>query len=150
MFPHRIAPEKQPDIFYDLKDSLPQYEFIVCQEKELSKNEYHNLLGEAKMVFSANLQETLGISWYEGCLVDTMPLIPDRLSYSEMATDDFKYPSEWTENFAQYKQNKNQLVEKIDFMMQNYKKYIPKIWKQKQQLQEKYFSGKQLYGDING
>ena len=150
LFPHRVAPEKQPDIFYDLKEALPQYEFIVCQEKELSKNDYHNLLGEAKMVFSANLQETLGISWYEGCLLDTMPLIPDRLSYSEMATDDFKYPSEWTENFAQYKKHKKQLVEKIDFMMQNYKKHIPQIWKQKQQLQEKYFSGKQLYGDING
>ena len=63
----------------------------MCQEKELSKNEYHNLLGEAKLIFSANLQETLGISWYEGCLVDTMPLVPNRLSYPEMATDDFKY-----------------------------------------------------------
>tara|TARA_Y100001958_G_C21242929_1_gene571465 strand:+ start:2458 stop:3528 length:1071 start_codon:yes stop_codon:yes gene_type:complete len=150
LFPHRIAPEKQPDIFYDLKDALPQYEFIVCQEKELSKNEYHNLLGEAKMVFSANLQETLGISWYEGCLVDTMPLIPDRLSYTEMAINEFKYPSEWTQDFTSYKKHKKQLMDKIDFMMQNYKKIIPQIWKQKQQLQEKYFSGKQLYGDING
>lgn len=150
LFPHRIAPEKQPDIFYDLKDALPQYEFVVCQEKELSKNEYHNLLGEAKMVFSANLQETLGISWYEGCLVDTMPLVPDRLSYTEMAIDEFKYPSEWTQDFKSYQKNKKQLVQKIDFMMTNYKKIIPQIWKQKQQLQEKYFSGKQLYGDING
>ena len=150
LFPHRIAPEKQPDIFYDLKDALPQYEFVVCQEKELSKNEYHNLLGEAKMVFSANLQETLGISWYEGCLVDTMPLVPDRLSYTEMAIDEFKYPSEWTQDFKTYQKNKKQLVQKIDFMMTNYKKIIPQIWKQKQQLQEKYFSGKQLYGDING
>ena len=150
LFPHRIAPEKQPDIFYDLKDALPQYEFVVCQEKELSKNEYHNLLGEAKMVFSANLQETLGISWYEGCLVDTMPLVPDRLSYTEMAIDEFKYPSEWTQDFKLYQKNKKQLVQKIDFMMTNYKKIIPQIWKQKQQLQEKYFSGKQLYGDING
>lgn len=150
LFPHRIAPEKQPDIFYDLKDALPQYEFVVCQEKELSKNEYHNLLGEAKMVFSANLQETLGISWYEGCLVDTMPLVPDRLSYTEMAIDEFKYPSEWTQDFKSYQKNKKQLVQKIDFMMTNYKKIIPQIWKQKKQLQEKYFSGKQLYGDING
>ena len=150
LFPHRIAPEKQPDIFYDLKDALPQYEFVVCQEKQLSKNEYHNLLGEAKMVFSANLQETLGISWYEGCLVDTMPLVPDRLSYTEMAIDEFKYPSEWTQDFKSYQKNKKQLVQKIDFMMTNYKKIIPQIWKQKQQLQEKYFSGKQLYGDING
>jgi len=34
--------------------------------------------------------------------------------------------------------------------MTNYKKIIPHIWKQKQRLQEKFFSGKQLYGDING
>ena len=63
LFPHRIAPEKQVDIFHDLATALPQYEFIVCQERELTKNEYHNLLGRAKMIFSANLQETLGISW---------------------------------------------------------------------------------------
>src|SRR5210317_1258307 len=95
LFPHRIAPEKQVEIFRDLKEHLPQYEFVICQEQELTKNEYHNLLGEAKMVFSANLQETLGISWYEGALVNAIPMVPDRLSYSEM-TDAFKYPSEWT------------------------------------------------------
>ena len=97
LFPHRVAPEKQVEIFKDLAQRLPQYDFVVCQDQELTKNEYHNLLGEAKMVFSANLQETLGISWYEGALVDAIPMMPDRLSYSEMALDVFKYPSEWTE-----------------------------------------------------
>ena len=106
LFPHRIAPEKQVDIFRDLKEQLPQYEFVICQEQQLTKNEYHNLLGEAKLVFSANLQETLGISWYEGALVDAIPMIPDRLSYSEMGLDDFKYPSEWTEDFFAYKKYK--------------------------------------------
>ena len=89
LFPHRVAPEKQVEIFRDLAERLPQYEFVVCQEQELTKNEYHNLLGEAKMVFSANLQETLGISWYEGALVDAIPMVPDRLSYSEMALPEF-------------------------------------------------------------
>jgi hypothetical protein len=84
LFPHRIAPEKQVEIFRDLKNELPQYEFIVCQDQQLTKNEYHNLLGEAKLVFSANLQETLGISCYEGAIVDAIPMVPDRLSYSEM------------------------------------------------------------------
>ena len=71
---HRIEKKKlknNPEIFYDLRE-FTQYEFIVCQEKQLTKNEYHNLLGQAKLVFSANLQETLGISWYEGVLVDTI------------------------------------------------------------------------------
>ena len=149
LFPHRIAPEKQPDIFYDLKESMPQYEFVMCQEKQLSKIEYHNLLGEAKLVFSANLQETLGISWYEGCIVNAMPLVPNRLSYSEMAIDQFKYPSDWTLDFKAYKANKKALIKKIDDMMKNYKNLIPVIWKQKQLLQEKYFSGKKLYGAVS-
>ena len=63
--------KNNPIFFNDLKDPIAQYEFIVAQEKELSKMNIHNLLGEAKLIFSANLQETLGISWYEGCLVDT-------------------------------------------------------------------------------
>ena len=150
LFPHRIAPEKQANIFYDLKDAMPQYEFVVCQEKSLSKIEYHNLLGEAKMVFSANLQETLGISWYEGCVVDTMPLVPDRLSYSEMALDEFKYPSDWTSDYKAYKANKKNIIKKIEHMMTNYKNIIPTIWKQKNKLQNEFFSGTKLYGEING
>ena len=147
LFPHRVAPEKQLDIFLDLKDSLPQYEFIVCQEKQLSKNEYHNLLGEAKMVFSAKLQETLGISWYEGALVGALPLVPDRLSYSEMAIHEFKYPSIWTKNFNSYKKFKPEIVNKIVDMMNNYKEYRKPLEKQMLQL-KKFFNGQRLYGSI--
>jgi len=139
LFPHRIAPEKQVEIFRDLKEALPEYDFIICQERELTKNEYHNLLGEAKMVFSANLQETLGISWYEGALVGALPLVPDRLSYSEMAVDDFKYPSEWTTDFQQYKLNKGELVKRIKFMMENYDNYRVSLNKQVDQLKDKFF-----------
>ena len=148
LFPHRIAPEKQVEIFRDLADQLPQYEFIVCQERELTKNEYHNLLGEAKMVFSANLQETLGISWYEGALVDAIPMVPDRLSYSEMAIDKFKYPSEWTENYQNYKKHKKELIEKITDYMENYQNYLPYINKQITKLSTNYFSGDRLYEAI--
>ena len=87
VFPHRLAPEKQLDIFEDLANHLPEYEWVVCQTKQLTKNEYYNILGESKIVFSANLQETLGISCYEGALVDSIPMVPDRLSYSEMYMD---------------------------------------------------------------
>ena len=38
LFPHRIAPEKQVEIFRDLKEQLPQYEFVVCQDQQLTKN----------------------------------------------------------------------------------------------------------------
>lgn len=148
LFPHRVAPEKQLDIFLDLKKHLPEYEFVVCQDKQLTKNEYHNLLGESKLVFSANLQETLGISWYEGCVVDSIPMVPDRLSYSEMALDEFKYPSEWTESFEAYEQNKDELIKRIKDYMKNYSKYVPAIIKQKAKLEQEYFSAKGLLANI--
>ena len=145
LFPHRIAPEKQLNIFNDLKNTLPQYEFIVCQERELTKNEYHNLLGESKLIFSANLQETLGISWYEGVLVDSIPMVPDRLSYSEMAIHEFKYPSIWTKDFRRYERYKDQVVNRIVDYMENYEDYKRPLEKQKLVLSRTFFNGNELY-----
>jgi hypothetical protein len=149
LFPHRVAPEKQVEIFRDLKEELPQYEFVVCQEQQLSKNEYHNLLGEAKLVFSANLQETLGISWYEGALVNAIPMVPDRLSYSEMAVDEFKYPSEWTESFESYKANKDKIVAQLVDYVENYESYLPALLKQTDLLKKEFFDGRALYKGIS-
>jgi hypothetical protein len=117
---------------------------VVCQELDLNKNEYHNLLGESKLVFSANLQETLGISWYEGAVVGSLPMVPDRLSYSEMAVDDFLYPSEWTESFDSYKLHKDKVVAKVVDYMENYKNYLPGLNKQVNKLNGEYFSCKGL------
>ena len=144
LFPHRIAPEKQVEIFRDLKEHLPQYEFVVCQDQQLTKNEYHNLLGEAKLVFSANLQETLGISWYEGAIVDAIPMVPDRLSYSEMAFDAFKYPSKWTESFDAYTIYRPDVCKTIIEHMENYKTRLPGLNKQVDSLTEHFFSCNEL------
>jgi glycosyltransferase involved in cell wall biosynthesis len=148
LFPHRIAPEKQVEIFRDLAKHLPQYEFVVCQDQQLTKHEYHTLLGEAKMVFSANLQETLGISWYEGAVVDAIPMVPDRLSYSEMAFDTFKYPSQWTENFEAYDASRPVICNKIIQYMNHYEQFVPQVRKQTEALHEHFFSAKQLIDNI--
>jgi hypothetical protein len=149
LFPHRIAPEKQVDIFRDLAKQLPQYDFVVCQDHQLSKHEYHTLLAEAKMVFSANLQETLGISCYEGALVDAIPMVPDRLSYSEMYYDTFKYASEWTESFESYQEHKKELCDTIINHMENYDKRVPLVRKQAIALTEQFFSADKLLKNID-
>ena len=148
LFPHRIAPEKQVEIFRDLKEHLPQYEFVVCQDQQLTKNEYHNLLGEAKLVFSANLQETLGISCYEGAIVDAIPMVPDRLSYTEMYYDTFKYPEMWTRNWENYVGYRPQLCAQIIQYMTNYDKFVPTVRKQTSDLTEHFFSANKLLGNI--
>ena len=148
LFPHRLAPEKQLPIFRDLSQCLPQYQFIVCQEHSLTKDEYHRMLGQAKLVFSANLQETLGISWYEGALVDAIPMMPDRLSYSEMALPEFLYPSEWTEDFDTYLHHKDKVIARIVEYMENYNSYLAKLEQQTNSLTSNFFSATGLLNNL--
>ena len=148
LFPHRIAPEKQVEIFRDLATHLPQYEFIVCQDTQLDKHEYHKLLGRAKIVFSANLQETLGISCYEGALVEAIPMVPDRLSYSEMYYEGFKYPNEWTQDWDSYLAHRQELCHHIIVTMTHYEKQLPQLRKQAQDLTEQFFSAVNLLKNL--
>ena len=148
VFPHRIAPEKQVEIFRDLALQLPQYEFVVCQDQQLTKNEYHNILGQAKIVFSASLQETLGIGCYEGAIVDAIPMVPNRLSYSEMYLDEFKYPSVWTVDYDNYKTRRKEICDKIVDYMENYQTYLPAIKKQTAVLTNDFFSANEMLNNI--
>ena len=148
LFPHRIAPEKQVEIFRDLAVSMPEYEWIVCQDQPLNKLQYHGLLGTAKMVFSANLQETLGISCYEGALVNAIPMVPNRLSYSEMYDDAFKYPSEWTESWDSYITHKDELMAVIKNHIENYDTLISTIQQQAADLHDCFFSATALLENI--
>ena len=148
LFPHRLAPEKQVEIFRDLKSALPQYEWIVCQDTPLTKVQYHALLATSKIVFSANLQETLGISMYEGALLGAIPLVPDRLSYSEMFSKIWKYPSVWTESWDSYLVHKQELVAKITDFMDNYHDYAEYVPQQSAGLTNNFFSATKLLENI--
>lgn len=145
LFPHRVAPEKQPEIFRDLQASLPEYEFVICQENKLTKDQYHELMAEAKIVFSANLQETLGISAMEAFVVDTIALVPDRLSYVEMYANEFKYPSKWTIDWDSYVANKAMLIDTIRDLMINFDKHQERIEEQRERLVAEYMNADVMY-----
>jgi len=148
VFPHRIAPEKQVEIFRDLATHLPQYEFIVCQDQQLTKNEYHTLLGEAKIVFSCSLQETLGIGCYEGAVVDAIPMVPNRLSYTEMYFDTFKYNSKWTESWEAYNVYRPDLCRAIMTHMDYYDTRLPQLKQQTASLTTNFFSAGDMLRNI--
>jgi hypothetical protein len=150
LFPHRIAPEKQVNIFRHLATELPEYEFVVCQDQELTKEEYHTLLGQSKIVFSANLQETLGISCYEGMLVGAIPLVPDRLSYKEMYGSLFKYPSEWTESWDSYYLHKEDLKARIREHMENFDARHDFVRSNAEHLTQEFFSATKILETISG
>ena len=148
LFPHRVAPEKQVEIFKDLAKEIPDVEFVVAQEHNLTKDEYHMLLSRSKIVFSANTQETLGISCFEGALVGAYPMVPDRLSYTEMYGHSFKYPSSWTESWDSYLANKDKLIKHINLVL--HADYEQEINKLANSLSSDFFSGKALYEVIQG
>ena len=151
IFPHRIAPEKQLEIFNDLSKSMTDIEFVVAQENNFTKEEYHLTLSRSKIVFSANLQETLGISCFEGAIVGAVPLVPNRLSYTEMYNDEFKYPSEWTENFETYLEHKEELMAKIRHILGSFEAINVQGLEEK--LSNDFFNGNALYdviGNNNG
>jgi hypothetical protein len=147
LFPHRIAPEKQLDIFKDLEKEFSTLEgftdvkFIVCQEQQLTKPQYHELLGRSRVVFSAALQETYGIAQTEAVFAGALPLSPDRLSYSEMYIPEFLYPSVWTESFEEYTKFKNLLIQYLCDMLWN-DGYFTLLEDQEEKLVNEYIGDK--------
>lgn len=133
-FPHRIAPEKNINLFKQLQSMLPQYEFVVCQEKQLSKEQYYEVLSKTKILFSANLQETLGIGVFEGLASGAFPLVPNNLSYKEMYPAEFKYS-------ATYMNDVERLAKLIDIIM----KSDFDVANAKENVFKKYFCGDEMY-----
>lgn len=137
MFPHRLNSDKQPEIMMDLQTQLP-YDVCITQNLNLSKEEYYERLGSAKVIFSCALHENLGISVMEGCLAGAIPIVPDRASYSEMYLDVFKYPSEWTESFENYLAHRDDLVAFVKERVEDYDKYYGFMMLQYNILIDKY------------
>lgn len=94
VFPHRLAPEKQPELFdhlaKTLKDQFPHWQFIKTKDVCSTKQEYYDLLNRAKIAVSFAQQETFGISMIEATLCDCLPIVPNRLSYQELYPQNFQ------------------------------------------------------------
>lgn len=128
LFPYAPTNENQIEIFNDIAKQLPQYEFVVCQNEVSTKEEYYKLLGQSKIIFSAGLQNTLGIEMCaEGPHAQVVPLAPDRLSYGEIFSKHpyFLYNEEWTKSYQSYELNKTQLLSRIEKTIEHYDMFLP-------------------------
>lgn len=123
VFPHRVTPEKQPDVFDKLALKFPDYKFIKTTEVTSTKDEYYQLLAKSKICFSANLQETWGIGTFEAMSLMNCVIVPDRLSYTEMYDNIFKYSNEGFKLVEEFKSVEYKIID----MIKNYETYIPSI-----------------------
>lgn len=99
VFPHRLDSEKNPDMFDMLEDhiqrNLGDHNWLFYKTKEVTKTkqEYYNLLRRAKISVSFADQETYGFAMVESIMSGCLPIVPDRLSYTEMYNPVFTYSS---------------------------------------------------------
>ena len=96
IFPHRLNKEKQPELFTKFAHEICNRDATVYCDKTIgvckNKVEYFQKLRSYKVGISFALQETWGIAMQEVVFAGAFPLVPDRLSYSELYLDRFKYP----------------------------------------------------------
>ncbi len=100
VFPHRLDEEKNPQLFdlfqtrfqedKSIKDS---WQFLKTMEHWKGKKGYYDMLSRSKIVVSFADQETWGIAMQEALFLGCFPVIPDRLSYTEMYEPMFRYSS---------------------------------------------------------
>lgn len=87
VWPHRMAPEKDPDKFRKaaaiLEQEFPEWQFICTKDICKSKEQYYQLLLHSKIAVSTAKQETWGIAMREAVLAGCVPLVPDTLAYPE-------------------------------------------------------------------
>lgn len=91
VFAHRITEAKHPEIFDDFASRYRQWNWVKTMEWNFTKEQYHSILRGSRIAVSFADHENWGIAMQEAALCGVVPLVPDRLSYSEMYLDDFKY-----------------------------------------------------------
>jgi len=94
IFPHRLDDEKLPvlfDEFSQYSEFKTRFKWLKTKEFCKTKQEFYEVLNKACIAISFAKQETWGIAMQEAVLCGCFPIVPNRLSYTEMYGDCFKY-----------------------------------------------------------
>lgn len=99
VFPHRLADEKQPEVFQVLEKLFKtkfqrlyqDVKWVRTKDVCKTKKEYYDLLARAKVSVSTALQETFGIAMVESLNAGCIPVAPRRLSYPEVLPNEWLY-----------------------------------------------------------
>lgn len=143
VFPHRLDPEKQPELFdylaIVLQKTFPDWQFIKTKDVWTNKKAYYDLLNRSKIAFSCALQETFGIAMVEATLCGCIPVVPDRLSYHHLYDKIFKYSEKeeaifpaqaklsWMIKFCDVIQNSGVLLNQRRYFWQQSKLFMERV-----------------------
>jgi glycosyltransferase involved in cell wall biosynthesis len=111
IFPHRIAPEKNPEAFYELADRFAGrgWRFVVSTNNphvadtlkpsssrvevvcHKTKQDYYDFLNTCSIYYSNATQETFGYALHEAIAFGLAVVAPMRCSYPEMLNYDARF-----------------------------------------------------------
>jgi hypothetical protein len=91
VFNGRNVDEKQPWLFEQLKNELPNYTYVNTHQLNLSKEDYYKLLSKSKVVVSFALQENFGYGIQEAVYLGCIPIVPNKLVYKEQFDIKYRY-----------------------------------------------------------
>ena len=96
VFPHRLDPEKAPEVFESLLQMLDgrgagNILSTRTAQHFTTKANYMEELGSHRVAFSSARQETFGYAMLEAVMRGCVPIVPNRLAYSEMYHPKYRY-----------------------------------------------------------
>jgi glycosyltransferase involved in cell wall biosynthesis len=98
LFPHRLDASKGHEDFDKIiavvRDYLPRVEFTAEKTYETCQGDpkkFYDRLRIATAVVSCAKQETFGTAMLEATALGAVPVVPDRLAYPEMYSDEYRY-----------------------------------------------------------
>jgi len=147
VFPHRLNDDKAPYVFDWLGqiacDIDSNIEFVKTQSHNLDKDSYYDLISTCKVVFSCNKHENLGISTFECVNLGCVPVVPDKLSYTEMYPIQYRY--KLPDVYYSDKKYWVPIAEKIVNIVHNYNEYtIIELLNVSKHIYERYFTSDRL------
>lgn len=148
LFTERGTLNRQLVNFRELKMAMPEYEFVYIFDRGITEEQYFGLLASAKAVISFDTIDSDYPFVYEALKFKTIPIVPNRLNFTELAHESFRYPSEWSDSYSSFIQHLDEFKEYINDKIENYELYKEKIAENINFLGNNKFNSKPLIENI--
>lgn len=140
-------PSSQHDInlFVNLRKIYPEYDFVLCYEKNWSIIEHYRLLSKAKIVISHSAKEANPFPIWEALMFGCIPLIPDTNINKLFFGNTYTFPRKiLIPPFLNYIKARHFMHDKIKGYMENYLDYSEQIPILCKDVHDKYYSSEGL------
>lgn len=132
-------------LFYNMRKIYPQYDFVMCYEKNSDMTEHYRLLSKAKIVFSHAAREVNPFPIWEAVAFNCIPLIPNSNINELFFGRQYIFPRKiLIPPFLNYIKARHFVHDKIQGYMENYLDYSEHLPILSDDLHNRYYNSEHL------